>query len=147
LEQLANDPVLFSTTARKALKWDEPAVPAKIVGPIYSVGTKGLSVFLITGSEGHVIINTLMPGSAPMIEAAVGKLGFRPEEIKLLLTRHAQSDDAGGHAYRKDLSGARISMIREEKEPFESGGKLDFHSKRSSSSQPQSTGFSRMATY
>ena len=32
-EALANNPVLFLETARKALKWDEPAEPAKIVGP------------------------------------------------------------------------------------------------------------------
>jgi metallo-beta-lactamase class B len=127
LEELANNPPLFLEAARKLFKWDEPAAPARIVGPIYFVGTKGLSVFLITTSEGLIVLNTGMPGSGPMIEASVRKLGFKPEEIKILLTGHAHIDHVGGHAYLKKISSAKITMIREEKDLFESGGKLDFH--------------------
>lgn len=126
LEELAKNPSLFLETARKALKWDEPAEPAKIAGPIYFVGTKGLSVFLITGSEGHIVLNTGMPGSGPMIEKSIRKLGFKPEDVKILLTGHAHIDHAGGHAYLQKTFGAKVAMIREEKELFESGGKLDF---------------------
>src|SRR4029450_1204160 len=59
-EELANNPILFLKLTRKTLKWDEPAEPAKLVGPIYSVGTKGLSVFLIKTTEGLIMINTAM---------------------------------------------------------------------------------------
>lgn len=127
LEDLADKPALFLEAARKALKWDDPAEPAKIAGPIYFVGTKGLAVYLITGSEGHIVLNTGMPGSGPMIEKSIKKLGFKPEDVKLLLTGHAHIDHAGGHAYLKKVTGAKIAMIREEKALFESGGKLDFH--------------------
>src|SRR6185369_7142539 len=113
--------------ARKELKWDEPAEPARLVGPIYFVGTKGLSVFLITTSEGHILLNTGMPGSGPMIEASIRKLGFKPEDIKLLLTGHAHVDHAGGHAYLQKLSGATVVTVRQDKELLESGGKTDFH--------------------
>ena len=127
LEDVAHDPALFLETARKLLKWDEPAEPAKIVGNIYFVGTKGLSVFLITGSEGHIVLNTGMPGSGPMIEKSIRELGFKPEEVKIILTGHAHCDHVGGHAYLKKVTGAKIAMIREEVDLFESGGKLDFH--------------------
>lgn len=126
-EELAKDPVLFLSTARKALKWDEPAEPAKLVGPIYFVGTKGLASFLITGSEGHVLVYTGMPGSGEMIEKSIAKLGFKPTDVKIILTGHAHCDHAGGHAYLKKATGAKIAMLREEVELFESGGKLDFH--------------------
>lgn len=126
-EEQAKNPALFLESARQLLKWDEPAEPAKIIGPIYFVGTKGLSVFLIKSSDGLIVLNTGMPGSGPMIEKSIRKLGFKPEEIKILLTGHAHIDHAGGHAYLQKLSGAKIAMIREEKELFESGGKLDFH--------------------
>jgi metallo-beta-lactamase class B len=126
-EQLANDPVLFLKTARKALKWDEPTEPARILGPIYFVGTKGLGSFLITGSEGHVLIYTGMPGSGEMIENSITKLGLKPTDVKIILTGHAHCDHAGGHAYLKKATGAEIAMLREEVELFESGGKLDFH--------------------
>jgi metallo-beta-lactamase class B len=125
-EELAKDPALFLETARKRLKWDEPVEPAKLVGPIYFVGTKGLSVFLITTAEGHIVLNTGMPGSGPMIETSIRKLGFKPEEIRILLTGHAHIDHAGGHAHLKKLSGAKVATIAEEKDLMESGGKTDF---------------------
>ena len=119
--------LLFLKTVRTALKWDEPAEPAKIVGPIYFVGTKGLGSFLITGSEGHVVLYTGMPGSGQMIEKSIAKLGFNPKDVKLILTGHAHCDHVGGHAYLKKATGAKVAMMREEVELFESGGKLDFH--------------------
>lgn len=33
----------------------------------------------------------------------------------------------GGHAYIKKISGAKVAIMAEEKELFESGGKTDFH--------------------
>jgi metallo-beta-lactamase class B len=123
LEEVA---ALFLTTARTALKWDEPAEPARVVGPIYFVGTKGLGSFLIKGSEGHVVVYTGMPGSGQMIEKSIARLGFNPKDVKLILTGHAHCDHVGGHAYLKKVTGAKIAMMREEVELFESGGKLDF---------------------
>jgi metallo-beta-lactamase class B len=118
-DDLAKDPVLFLRTARTVLKWDEPAEPARIAGPIYFVGTQGLSSFLITGSEGHVLVYTGMPGSGEMIEKSITKLGFKPTDVKIILTGHAHSDHAGGHAYLKEATGAKIAMMREEVDLFE----------------------------
>src|SRR5262245_51853472 len=111
LENVAN---LFLTTARTALKWDEPADPARVVGPIYFVGTKGLGSFLIKGSEGHVVLYTGMPGSGLMIEKSIARLRFNPKDVKLILTGHAHCDHVGGHAYLKKVTGAKIAMMREE---------------------------------
>jgi metallo-beta-lactamase class B len=113
-------------TVRTALKWDEPAEPARIVGPIYFVGTKGLGSFLIKGSEGDVVLYTGMPGSGQMIEKSIAKLGFNPKDVKLILTGHAHCDHVSGHTYLKKVTGAKIAMMREDVELFESGGKLDF---------------------
>jgi len=126
-EALANDPAAFLQTARKMLKWDEPEAPCRIVGPIYFVGTKGLSVFLITTPAGHILLNTGMPGSGPLIERSIRQLGFQPADVKLLLAGHAHVDHVGGHAYLQKLSRGKIAMIEQEKDLFESGGKLDFH--------------------
>jgi metallo-beta-lactamase class B len=123
---LENVSVLALKTVRTALKWDEPAEPARIVGPIYFVGTKGLGSFLVTGSEGHVVLYTGMPGSGEMIEKSITKLGFKPKDVKIILTCHAHCDHVGGHAYLKKATGAKVAMMREEVELFESGGKLDF---------------------
>jgi metallo-beta-lactamase class B len=119
--------ILALKTVRTALKWDEPAEPARIIGPIYFVGTKGLGSFLIKGSEGDVVLYTGMPGSGQMIEKSIAKLGFNPKDVKLILTGHAHCDHVGGHADLKKATGAKIAMMREEVDLFESGGKLDFH--------------------
>jgi metallo-beta-lactamase class B len=99
----------------------------RIVGPIYFVGTRGLGVYLITTPEGHILINSGMPPSGPMIEASIRKLGFKPRDVKLLLANHAHVDHVGGHAYLKKLTGARVTMIEQEAPLLESGGKTDFH--------------------
>src|SRR6478672_9612181 len=119
-------PGLFLRAVRKAMKWDEPAAPARVVGPIHFVGTKGLGSFLITGSAGHVLLYTGMPGSGEMIEGSITRLGFNPKDVKLILTGHAHCDHVGGHACLKKVTGAKIAMMREEVELFESGGRLDF---------------------
>ena len=124
---LANNPKLFLKGASKAKKWTEPAEPTKIVGPIHFVGTKGLCVWLITTSDGHILLNTGMPGSGPMIEDSVRKLGFKVEDIKLLLTCHAHIDHVGGHAHIKKATGAKVVMMREGVELLGNGGKTDFH--------------------
>lgn len=56
------------------LKWEEPAEPVKIVGPLYFVGTKGLGAFLFATPEGHILMNTGMPSSGPMIASSVGAM-------------------------------------------------------------------------
>jgi len=39
VEDLATNNKLFLETASKALKWEEPTDPVRIVGPLYFVGT------------------------------------------------------------------------------------------------------------
>lgn len=124
---LATDPLLFLETAQRARHWTEPAEPAHIAGPLYFVGTRGLGVYLITTPEGHILLNTGMPGSGPMIEDSIRKLGFRPEDIKLLLAGHAHIDHVGGHAYIQKISHAHVAMMAEEVGLLESGGTTDFH--------------------
>ena len=94
-EDLATNNKLFVEVAKKALKWEEPAEPVRIAGPIYFVGTKGLGAFLFTTSEGLILMNTGMPSSGPMMVESIRKLGFKPEDIKLMINGHADTDHAG----------------------------------------------------
>jgi metallo-beta-lactamase class B len=125
-EQLANDNRLFITLATKALKWEEPEEPVSIVGPIHFVGTKGLGAFLFTTAEGHVLMNTGMPSSGPMILDSVRKLGFKPDDIKLMINGHAHMDHAGAFAWLKQQTGARLAVMREDVAAMESGDRGDF---------------------
>lgn len=125
-EQLAADNRLFITLAATAQKWEVPAEPARIAGPVYFVGTQGLGVYLVTTSRGHILMNTGMPSSGPMIEASIRKLGFDPQDIKLMVTCHAHADHAGAMAYLKAKTGAKVAVLDAEREALETGGKSDF---------------------
>jgi metallo-beta-lactamase class B len=125
-EQLANDNILFITLAKKALKWEEPTEPVRIVGPIYFVGTKGLGVFLFTTAEGHILMNTGMPSSGPMIVDSIRKLGFKPEDLKLMINGHAHADHAGAFAWLKDQFGAQLAVMKDDVAAMESGDANDF---------------------
>jgi metallo-beta-lactamase class B len=126
-EQLAKDNALFLRLANQSLKWDQAADPLKIVGPIHFVGTQGLGAYLITTSEGHILLGTGTPSSGPMIADSIRKLGFRPEDIKIILTWHAHADHAGAIAYFKQLSGAQLAIMDGDVAAMEDGGKSDFH--------------------
>src|SRR5689334_22347539 len=101
-EALAKDNNLFLTTTRRALKWDERADPMKIVGPINFVGTRGLGVWLITTKDGHILLNTAMPTAGQMIIDSIRKLGFAPEDIRVMIQGHAHVEHVGTHSYFKD---------------------------------------------
>ena len=84
-------------------------------------------MWLITGSEGDVLLNTGMPESGPMIEASIRKLGFDPKRIKWLLAGHSHVDHVGGHGYIKKLTGAKVAVAEKEVGLLESGGKGQFN--------------------
>ena len=44
-------------------------------------------------------LNTGTPNSGPMIVASIRKLGFKPEDIKIIINGHGHSDHAGAFAY------------------------------------------------
>jgi metallo-beta-lactamase class B len=121
----ANDGPSLSDIS-KAMRWEDPEEPVQVVGPIYFVGTEGLGVFLITSSEGHVLWNTGMPSSAEMIEASIRKLGFRPEDIKIMINGHAHIDHAGAFEHFREKYGAKLAVMDQDVAAMEAGDKDDF---------------------
>jgi metallo-beta-lactamase class B len=89
------------------------------------VGTHGLGAYLLTTPAGHILLDGGMPSSAVDIEASIHKLGFRPEEIRMLLVTHAHVDHAGTTAYFKRLSDATLAVMARDVENMKSGGKTD----------------------
>jgi metallo-beta-lactamase class B len=106
--------------------WLEPTDPLHIAGPIHYVGTRGIGVYLITTPAGHILLDGGMPGTAPLVEASIRKLGFKPEDIRLLLVSHAHFDHVGSLAALKKLTGASIEAMAGDDELLKSGGKTDY---------------------
>jgi metallo-beta-lactamase class B len=90
-------------------EWNAPQRPFRIYGNSYYVGTHGLGAILITSGEGHVLIDGALPESAPQILANIRALGFRTEEVKLILNSHAHFDHAGGIAALQRATGAAVA--------------------------------------
>ena len=79
--------------------WTTPVAPFKIVGPIHYVGTKDLAAYLIATPAGHILIDGAVPSMAGAIEQSIRTLGFKPEEIRILLTTQAHFDHVGTLAH------------------------------------------------
>jgi metallo-beta-lactamase class B len=56
-----------------------------------------------------VLVDGALPESAPQIVANIRSLGFRAEDIKLIVNSHVHFDHAGGIAELQKLSGARVA--------------------------------------
>ncbi|HJT16322.1 MAG TPA: subclass B3 metallo-beta-lactamase [Thermoanaerobaculia bacterium] len=107
--------LLFSTAAQRAkecpscAEWNTPQQPYRVFGNTYWVGPHGLGAILITSQQGHILIDGGLPESAPLIEASIRGLGFRVEDIKLILNSHAHYDHAGGIAALQRDSDAEVA--------------------------------------
>jgi len=89
-------------------EWNVPIAPFKVFGNTYYVGTAGLSALLITSNQGHILLDGGLTQSAPLIAANIVTLGFKVEDIKLILNSHAHYDHAAGIAALQRASGATV---------------------------------------
>jgi metallo-beta-lactamase class B len=106
--------------------WTTPFPPHRVVGNVYYVGSRGLASYLITTSEGHILINSSLEPSVPLIRESVEKLGFKFSDVKILLISHAHFDHCAGSARVKELTGAKYMVMDADVPVVESGGKEDF---------------------
>lgn len=101
--------------------WDEPFPPHRIAGNLYYVGSKGLSTYLVTSSQGHILINASFERTVPIIRANVEKLGFKLTDVKILLSSHAHGDHAEGLALLQELTGAKVFVMEGDDKVISSG--------------------------
>ena len=85
-----------------------PAEPFRIAGNLYYVGATDASAFLITGPEGHIVLDGGYPTTAPLIIASIEKLGFDIKDVRVLLNSEPHPDHAGGLGVLQQESGAEL---------------------------------------
>jgi metallo-beta-lactamase class B len=100
----------------------QPAEPFRIAGNFYYVGANDVAAFLITGPEGHVVLDGGYPSTAPMIIASIAKLGFDIRDVKVLLNSEPHADHAGGLAVLQQASGAELWANEASANALASGG-------------------------
>jgi metallo-beta-lactamase class B len=102
-----------------------PFAPFHIIGNIYYIGSTGLACYLITTPAGNILLDTGYPDMASQIEGNIKTLGFKLEDIKILLNSHAHIDHGGGMAEFKAATGGKLVAMAEDAPYFESGGHND----------------------
>jgi len=116
----------FGQADETSRAWNKPVPPFQIAGNLYYVGATEVTSFLITTPRGHVLLDGGFVETAPQIEHNIAQLGFKLEEVKILLNSHAHFDHAGGLAELKRKSGAKLVASARDAELLESGGHGDF---------------------
>ena len=120
----ANAPLVADTASvcDSCAEWNADRKPFRVFANTYYVGVAGLSSVLITSKDGHVLIDGALPQSAALIDAHIRALGFRTEDVKLILNSHAHFDHAGGIRALQRASGARVAASPRGAEAIERGG-------------------------
>lgn len=98
----------FAAECKDWDEWDKPAPPVRIHGNSYLVGTCGIAAILITGTDGHILIDSGTEAGAELIAQNIRRLGFRLTDVKFLLHSHEHIDHVGGMARLQQLTGAQL---------------------------------------
>jgi metallo-beta-lactamase class B len=112
---------LISAPAVAQNNWNKPTEPFHVIDNVWYVGTEGLSAFLFTTPEGHILLDGATPEGAAMIEANIVKLGFKLSDVKILLNSHAHFDHSGGLAKLKQDTGAQLAAMEGDVSALEGG--------------------------
>lgn len=105
--------------------WNQPVEPYRIAGNLYYVGANDITSFLIATPDGLILIDGGFAETVPIIRDSVRKLGFKMEDVKILLNSHAHFDHAGGLAAIKKQTGAKLAASAADAVLLANGGRGD----------------------
>lgn len=111
----------WAATCGESTDWDKRAPAVRIHANTYLVGTCGISSILITGSDGHVLIDGGTEAGAEVIAANIRALGFKLTDVKYLLHSHEHLDHVGGTARLQQLTGATLIASAPAKRVLDTG--------------------------
>jgi metallo-beta-lactamase class B len=106
--------------------WIKPYPPFRFAGNLYYVGTYELGCYLITTAKGNILINTGTSASETQIKNNIETLGFKFNDIKILLTSQAHYDHVGAMAAIKKQTGAKLMVDAADADVLQTGGKSDY---------------------
>ncbi len=94
------------------LKWEGYIKPFRIFGNLYFIGTVPASTHLIDTGDGLIIIDPGYPFHLALVLHNLEELGFRAEDIKLIINTHGHYDHCGATKVLQQLSGATTAVGR-----------------------------------
>ncbi|MGJ5815767.1 subclass B3 metallo-beta-lactamase [Paludibaculum fermentans] len=105
--------------------WKKPFPAHRIAGNIYYVGTEDLACFLIANPEGHILINTGLADSTPLLRQSIEKLGFHLKDVKILLNMQAHFDHVAAMEEVRKITGAKVYATEADAPIMEDGAHSD----------------------
>lgn len=126
----------FAKACASSDGWTDPAPPVPIYANTWYVGTCGITAVLIRGDDGMILIDGGVREAAPLVLADIAALGFRPRDVRWILSTHEHYDHAGALAALKLATGAKVAALASEKAALETG--------RMSPDDPQAKGGERI---
>ena len=88
--------------------------PFKAFDNLYYVGPGFVSVWLLTTSDGGILIDAAQEPYVDHIVDSIKKVGFDLKNIKYILLTHGHLDHFGGVARIQELSGAHVVALEED---------------------------------
>ena len=107
-------------------EWTATYQPFRIAGNVYYVGTYDLACYLITTTQGNILINTGLAASFTQIKNNIETLGFKSTDTKILLTTQAHYDHVGAMAEIKKSTGAQLMVDEKDADVLITGGNSDY---------------------
>lgn len=104
--------------------WSRGVAPRRVLGNVYYVGAAKIAVYLIHTSAGLILIDAGTREMGPVVRAGVVALGFKVEDVKLILVSHAHFDHVEGLAALKKLTGGSVAAIAQEVPAISTGKDL-----------------------
>jgi metallo-beta-lactamase class B len=102
-------------------QWSRPTRPFHVAGPIYYVGSEGITVFLIQTRAGLILLDGGLEENVPLVERNIAALGFRLRDVKLMIATHAHYDHVAALAGLKRDTGAAFASSPGDRRAYETG--------------------------
>lgn len=106
--------------------WTEEIAPFRIADDLYYVGTAELTAFLLTGEQGHLLIDVPLQENADLVLQNIEALGFEARDVSIQLVSHGHFDHAGGVADLLEATGAELVLTEPAAGLVGAGGRGDF---------------------
>jgi metallo-beta-lactamase class B len=98
--------------------------PIKVFDNLYYVGPGYVSVWLISTSQGAILIDSAEEPYVDHVIDSIKKSGFALTDIKYILLSHGHLDHFGGLSRIQQLSGARVAALEEDWALMERAGTM-----------------------
>jgi metallo-beta-lactamase class B len=117
--------LVLAALAPAVPEWNRAVEPFEIAEGLYYVGASEATSYLFETEAGLVVLDGGFAETASQILSNVQKLGFKLEDVKVLLSSHGHYDHAGGLGELKRKTGAQLYASAREAELLARGGKDD----------------------